>query len=126
MDIKAKTADDQLINIELQLFNPYHMEKRTLFYWSEMYYHQIPKGHNYNTLKKCITINILDFTLLKNDRYHSVFHLREDHTGIPLTDHIEIHVIELSKLDEHSVPLEAGWSTGCYFRRALINQTGRC
>lgn len=44
MDIKAKTADGQLINIEMQLFNPYHMEKRTLFYWSEMYYHQIPKA----------------------------------------------------------------------------------
>jgi len=108
MDIKAKTADGQLLNIEMQLFNPYLMEKRTLFYWSEMYYHQIPKGHNYNTLKKCVTINILDFTLLNNERYHSVFHLREDHTGIPLTDDIEIHVIELSKLDEHSVPLEEG------------------
>lgn len=108
MDIKAKTANGQLINIELQLFNPYHMEKRTLFYWSEMYYHQIPKGYNYNTLKKCVTINILDFTLLNNDRYHSVFHLREDHTGIPLTDDIKIHVIELMKLDELSVPLEEG------------------
>lgn len=108
MDIKAKTADGKLINIEMQLFNPYHMEKRTLFYWSEMYYHQIPKGHNYNTLKKCVTINILDFTLLNNDRYHSTFHLREDHTGIPLSDDIEIHIIELAKLDEHSVQLEEG------------------
>ncbi|MBW7474826.1 Rpn family recombination-promoting nuclease/putative transposase [Paenibacillus oenotherae] len=52
MDIKAKTAKGELLNIEMQLFNPYHMEKRTLFYWSEMYYHQIPKGSNYNTLKK--------------------------------------------------------------------------
>lgn len=108
MDIKAKTADDQLINIEMQLFNPYHMEKRTLFYWSEMYYHQIPKGSNYNTLKKCVTINILNYSCLKNDRYHSVFHLREDHTGISLLDDIEIHVIELAKLDEHSVSLEEG------------------
>lgn len=108
MDIKAKTADGQLINIEMQLFNPYHMEKRTLFYWSEMYYHQIPKGSNYNTLKKCVTINILNYSCLKNDRYHSVFHLREDHTGISLLDDIEIHVIELTKLDEHSVSLEEG------------------
>ncbi|OMF98508.1 hypothetical protein BK147_09760 [Paenibacillus sp. FSL R7-0337] len=40
LDIKAKTAEGKRINIEMQLFNPYNMEKRTLFYWSEMYYHQ--------------------------------------------------------------------------------------
>lgn len=108
MDIKAKTAKGELLNIEMQLFNPYHMEKRTLFYWAEMYYHQIPKGSNYNTLKKCVTINILNYSCLPNDRYHSVFHLREDHTGIPLLDDIEIHVIELTKLDRHSVPLDRG------------------
>lgn len=107
MDIKAKTATGEMLNIEMQLFNPYHMEKRTLFYWSEMYYHQIPKGTNYNKLKKCVTINILDYSCLPNDRYHSVFHLREDHTGIPLLDDIEIHVIELGKLNEHAVPLDA-------------------
>lgn len=106
MDIKAKASTGELLNIEMQLFNPYHMEKRTLFYWSEMYYHQIPKGSNYNVLKKCVTINILDYSCLPNDRYHSVFHLREDHSGIPLLDDIEIHVIELTKLDAHAVPLE--------------------
>ena len=103
MDIKARTA-----KIEMQLFNPYHMQKRTLFYWAEMYYHQIPKGSNYNTLKKCVTINILNYSCLPNDRYHSVFHLREDHTGIPLLDDIEIHVIELTKLDKHAVELKEG------------------
>ncbi|TYA10613.1 Rpn family recombination-promoting nuclease/putative transposase [Paenibacillus faecis] len=108
MDIKAKTAKGELLNIEMQLFNPYHMEKRTLFYWSEMYYHQIPKGGNYNTLKKCVTINILNYSTLPNDRYHSVFHLREDRTGVPLLDDIEIHIIELTKLNEHAAELEEG------------------
>lgn len=108
MDIKAKTAKGELLNIEMQLFNPYHMEKRTLFYWAEMYYHQIPKGGNYNTLKKCVTINILNYSCLPNDRYHNVFHLREDRTGIPLVDDIEIHIIELTKLSEHSAELEEG------------------
>ncbi|MBW7474833.1 Rpn family recombination-promoting nuclease/putative transposase [Paenibacillus oenotherae] len=108
MDIKAKTSKGELLNIEMQLFNPYHMEKRTLFYWSEMYYHQIPKGSNYNILKKCVTINILNYSCLPNNRYHSVFHLREDHTGIPLLDDIEIHVIELTKLNEYAAELEEG------------------
>ncbi|WDQ35668.1 MULTISPECIES: hypothetical protein [unclassified Paenibacillus] len=29
--------------------------------------------------------------MLANDHYHNVFHLREDHTDISLTDDIEIH-----------------------------------
>ncbi len=85
-----------------------YMEKRTLFYWSEMYFHQIKKGENYNLLKKCVTINILNYSCLDNERYHNVFHLREDHTGISLTDDIEIHVMELTKLEQHAVPLEQG------------------
>ena len=108
LDIKAKTVEGKLINIEMQLFNPYHMEKRTLFYWSEMYFHQIKKGENYNLLKKCVTINILNYSCLDNERYHNVFHLREDHTGISLTDDIEIHVMELTKLEQHPIPLEKG------------------
>lgn len=63
---------------------------------------------------ECVTINILDYSCLPNDRYHNVFHLREDHTGIPLLDDIEIHVIELTKLDEHAVPLDdSDLSIGC-------------
>ncbi|MHA6483305.1 Rpn family recombination-promoting nuclease/putative transposase [Paenibacillus sp. strain BS8-2] len=55
------------------------------------------------SLKICVTINIIDFTILPNERYHNVFHLREDRNGISLTDDLEIHFLELSKLDyEHA------------------------
>ncbi|MEK3877152.1 Rpn family recombination-promoting nuclease/putative transposase [Paenibacillus sp. FSL M7-0420] len=108
LDIKAKTAEGKRINIEMQLFNPYNMEKRTLFYWSEMYYHQIQKGDDYSQLKKCVTINILNYSCLPNDRHHNVFHLREDHTGIQLNNDLEIHVMELTKLEEQAVPLTGG------------------
>jgi len=37
-----------------------------------------------------------------------VFHLREDHTGIELSDDIEIHFLELTKLDNHALPMEGG------------------
>ncbi len=50
----------------------------------------------------------MDFSLLKNDPYHSVFHLREDQTGISLIDDIEIHFLELPKLNAQSVQLAQG------------------
>lgn len=99
-DIQAKTQDGKLINIEMQLFNRYDNEKRTLFYWSKQYANQLEEGQPYKNLKKCVTINIVNFSVLDNDLYHSVFHLREDRSGISLTDDLEIHFLELSKLNQ--------------------------
>ncbi|WP_322905322.1 Rpn family recombination-promoting nuclease/putative transposase [Paenibacillus campi] len=108
LDIHARTTDGELINVEMQLFNRYDMEKRTLFYWSKLYSSQLVQGQSYSTLQRCVTINILNFELLHNDLYHSVFHLREDQTGIALTDDIEIHFLELPKLNAKSIPIEQG------------------
>lgn len=101
LDIRARTADGKQINIEIQLFNRYDIEKRTLYYWSKMYSSQLEEGQKYKELKKTITINILNFNLLPNDLYYNLFHLREKHTNLTLTDDIEIHFIELPKLQEN-------------------------
>lgn len=107
-DIQAKTTEGKLINIEMQLFNKYDNEKRTLYYWSRQYAGQLEEGQSYKQLRKCVTINILNFSILPNDRYHNVFHLQEDHSGITLIDDIEIHIMELSKLNTQSIPNEGG------------------
>ncbi|KWX69505.1 hypothetical protein AMQ84_31520 [Paenibacillus riograndensis] len=59
-------------------------------------------------LKKCVTINILNYSFLPNNQYHNVFHLREDRSGIPLVDDMELHFLELPKLDDHAAPVESG------------------
>jgi predicted transposase/invertase (TIGR01784 family) len=107
-DIQARTVEGKLINIEMQLFNKYDNEKRTLYYWSKQYSSQLEKGQAYSKLRKCVTINILNFSILPNERYHSVFHLREDHSGIPFIDDMEIHIMELSKLGQQPIPSEGG------------------
>ncbi|WP_020620591.1 Rpn family recombination-promoting nuclease/putative transposase [Paenibacillus daejeonensis] len=107
-DIQAKTTEGKLINVEMQLFNKYDNEKRTLYYWSKQYAGQLAEGQSYKRLRKCVTINILNFSILSNDRYHSVFHLREDHSSITLIDDIEIHIMELSKLGSQNIPNEGG------------------
>lgn len=77
-DVYAKTSEGKLIDIEMQLFNKYDIEKRTLFYWSKRYASQFSEGDKYPELKKCVTINILNYSFLKNNQYHNVFHLRAD------------------------------------------------
>lgn len=108
IQLMGNRSEGKLIDIEMQLFNKYDIEKRTMFYWSKRYASQLSQGDKYPELRKCVTINILNYTFLKNEQYHNVFHLREDRTGISLIDDIEVHFLELPKLDEHSVPSEGG------------------
>lgn len=92
----------------MQLFNKYDIEKRTLYYWGKRYSAQLQEGQTYKLLNKCVTINILNYSFLPNEYYHNTFHLREDRTGIELTDDIEVHFIELAKLDQTTVPVQGG------------------
>ena len=103
LDIKARTESGTFINIEIQLWNQRDIEKRTLYYWSRVYGGQLIEGGQYRNLRRTVTINILGFNYIDNDRYHNTFHLREDSTGLILTNDIEIHMIELQKLREISV-----------------------
>ena len=98
LDIRARTTTRTLINIEIQLWNAGDMQKRTLYYWAKLYAGQMEEGDPYRTLQKSITVNVLDFNTIENEQYHNVFHVREDKTGLLLTDALEIHFLELRKL----------------------------
>lgn len=118
-DIWAKSVEGKLINIEMQLFNKYDIEKRTLYYWSKRYAGQLQVSGKYADLKKCVTINILNYRVLPNEYPHSVFHLREDATGTPLTDDIEIHFLELPKLNQPAVPGQSGLVNWLLFLKGI-------
>lgn len=117
-DVYAKTAEGKLIDIEMQLFNKYDIEKRTLFYWSKRYAGQLQEGERYQALKKCVTINILNYAFLPNGEYHNVFHLREDRTLITLSDDIEVHFLELTKLED-VIPTQGGLENWLLFLKGV-------
>ncbi|MCX0401177.1 Rpn family recombination-promoting nuclease/putative transposase [Clostridium perfringens] len=100
LDIKAKTNNGELINIEIQVKNEYNMIQRTLYYWSRIYTDQLSSTKDYSELSRTICINILNFKLLDNDRYHNTYRLKEITSNEELTDLQEIHFIELPKFNE--------------------------
>lgn len=123
LDIHAKTDKGKLINVEMQLFNQYDLEKRTLFYWGKQYSGQLLEGQRYSQLKKCVAINIVNFNMLANDHYHNVFHLREDHTDISLTDDIEIHFMEISKLKDNNIMMNDGLVRWLLFLKGITKSS---
>ena len=103
IDVLAKIDDGTHINIEVQLTDQKNMDRRTLFYWSRIYNRGIIKGEDYSNLNKVITINILDFNFIDLDKFHTEFTLREsEYTDYKLTDVLEIHFIEIPKLEDGS------------------------
>ena len=98
LDIRASLKDGKQINIEIQVLPFPLMPERTLYYWAKLYTQQMKAGDNYKELKKCITINILDYDFPLATKVHSMYSLREEKTGERLTDKEEIHFLDLEKL----------------------------
>ena len=102
LDIKAITDKNEHINIEIQMKNEYNMIQRTLYYWAKLYEGQLKEGDNYSKLSRTICINILNFSYLNNDKFHSAFRLKDIETNDELTDIQEIHFIEVPMLKDNS------------------------
>ena len=99
MDIVARASDGRLFTIEIQVANEPEMQKRALYYWSNIFVSQARSGMEYEELKKTISINIMDYRLWsQTKKYHTVFQPLEETEGFLLTDAAEIRFIELPKM----------------------------
>jgi len=111
LDIKVQLGNGDLIDVEIQIGDRANMERRSTYYICRMFGDQkIIKGR-YQNLKRAVAINILNFVRIRDsERYHTRFRLLELEEKIELTDAIEIHFIELPKLQmemaNHANPLD--------------------
>ena len=98
LDIRADLNDGTQVDIEVQVCPFKLMAERSLYYWSKMYSEQLEKGAEYKKLKKAIAINLLAFDYLEDEQeWHNIYNLLNVKSHKKLTDHIEIHFLELPK-----------------------------
>jgi predicted transposase/invertase (TIGR01784 family) len=95
----------KIYTLEIKLADQHNMIERTLFYWAKLYTENFKKGEEYLTLKKTITINILNFNLLSTDKFHSSYQIYEKKDLTLLTDLLDIHFIEYPKFKKHTSDL---------------------
>jgi len=86
LDVRVRTKEGKQIDIEIQILPTEFMAERTIFYLAKMYTSQIKSGDTYDMLKKCITINIVDFPCTPLKKLHSKYHLTEDEKARMLYD----------------------------------------
>lgn len=106
LDLRVKLKDKTEIDVEVQVIDHIAYKERVLYYWSRMYGASIEKGQHYSAIKKCVSINIVYFELFETPRMHTKFQILETREHNKFTDHLEIHVLELSKLNAYNRTIE--------------------
>ena len=114
LDVRVRLANGEQIDVEMQTQRHPALRERALYYWARLYVGQQQHGSAYADLRRCAVIWITNFNELPGQRFHSIFCLREVRDADPLTDHLEVHLLELPKLrdalDRNDEPSLVGWA----------------
>ena len=107
LDVKVLLADGTRMDLEMQVAYFGSWDKRVLFYLSKLYTEQIQKGDDYEKLKKCIHVGVLNFIRFPESEecYHKI-NLCNCKSGEIYTDLLELHILELPKLPKVRAKLE--------------------
>ncbi|WP_028331147.1 Rpn family recombination-promoting nuclease/putative transposase [Brachyspira alvinipulli] len=101
-DVKCITQNGTVVIIEIQLQGNSRFPERILYYWAINYSKLLKHGEKYDELTPVISINLLNFNLDKKTKnIHSCYMLYEMNDKRLLTDHLQIHIIELKKFKKN-------------------------
>ena len=112
VDVKARQANDEHIQIEVQLNAHPALSERMLFTWAAIYRSQIQKGQNYSDLNPVISIWLVGDTLFQHENaYHFSFSVFDTVHQLPLTDHLKIHILQTPAyaLNENKITDKDRW-----------------
>ncbi len=99
LDLCVKMQSGELVDVEIQLRNSGNIVERSLYYWSKLYGSTLKKGDDYRLLRRCVTINILDYIAFPCDnKINRKCIISDLETTEQLTDKLEMYFFELKKL----------------------------
>ena len=101
VDVKCITKNGTVVIIEIQLQGNSRFPERILYYWASNYSKLLKQGEKYDALTPVISINLLNFNLDNNDCIHSCYMIYDTNNKRLLTDHLQIHIIELKKFKDN-------------------------
>ena len=97
VDVKCITQNGTVVIIEIQLQGNSRFPERILYYWASNYSKLLKHGEKYDSLTPVISINLLNFNLDDNESIHSCYMIYDTVNKRLLTDHLQIHIIEIKK-----------------------------
>ena len=125
LDVAAKINNKQNVDIEMQMISNEKLPERILYYWARLFSKGIKKGEDYEKLEKTIAILITNEKIEKFEKlkYHTEWKIFEkENKKEMLTDKLEIHIIELEKIEDNNQESNDKLLDWLYF---LINPNSR-
>ena len=98
VDILTETSDGMKVNIEMQVGKQKHFIERFLFYLCRAYVSSLQGADGYEKLKPVIGIGLCNFSIIDQVPDYTIPGIFDNPlTGAPLTDKIQMKLIELPK-----------------------------
>ncbi|MDX2054403.1 MAG: Rpn family recombination-promoting nuclease/putative transposase [Polyangiaceae bacterium] len=100
LDVRARFRDGSLVDVEMQAQGRPAFPSRLLFYWGRNYTDTLARGQEYSALRPAVSVVWCTSTVVPTGRFHNTFLALEKSCGYPLSDHFQIHVLQLPHLSE--------------------------
>ena len=110
LDVKVTINDNTVCDVEMQVGNEANINNRSVYYMVKMAANELKISEEYNTQKKTIVINFLNFDFFKRNSYHNIAHMKFEKSSKEayidlgykkedelVTDILEMHFSELKK-----------------------------
>lgn len=126
LDVKARDASGCWFNIEMQTTVPAGLRRRLVYYGSCLFADQLDEGESYTALRPAICICFLSgIMFFDSPSAHHHFVLFDRVAAVELTDHFQIHTVELPKYNfgEESVSTIPELSRWAYFLNHAAEMT---
>jgi predicted transposase/invertase (TIGR01784 family) len=101
LDVYIRTKTGKRLDVEIQVARTPFFRERVAGYAGKILGTQLFAGNGYIEMKKVINVVILDYNLIEDsDSFHNQYMLYDAKTKSLLTDIIEIHTLEMQKLQK--------------------------
>jgi predicted transposase/invertase (TIGR01784 family) len=116
LDIKARDERGRYFNVEMQMHLGQALVPRLLFYWARLYGSQLVEGDEYGVLRPTISICFVNQVMFRQRAtFHSAFRLLELGSQVCLTEHQELHLLEIPKFHREIEDLREPLDFWLYF-----------
>ncbi|MCB9764058.1 MAG: Rpn family recombination-promoting nuclease/putative transposase [Alphaproteobacteria bacterium] len=107
VDVKATDQVGRIFQVEVQIAKFAALIQRIVYTWADVYQQQLGHGEDYSALQPVASIWLLDDVLLDDaPAFHHRFRLVDVAHGVRLSDHLDIHLLELPKWREDDDALD--------------------
>lgn len=108
LDLKARDSEGRWFNVEMQTTIPAGLSERLVYYASCLFADQLSEGEQYSRLNPVISICFLTRILFGDvPTEHLRFTLSDRRYNVELTEHFQVHTVELPKYNLDEATLRA-------------------